>query len=348
MYEDETPEAIKARILWNMASDVSKIEGSYTDSMTGPISVELSKVYGSMNAIIPIAYIDETSGGYIDKRCAEIGMFRKAGKAATVTLSFTGSDGTVIPAGSIFLTTNGLEFSTQTDVTITGGAASATAIAVTVGAAYNMAAGSIISQYNSIAGLTTVTNPAAAQGGADPETDADLVARYYYFKRNPPTSGNVHDYERWALEVDGVGGVRVTPLENGPGTVGVLIVGPKKQPVDQAIVSVCTAHIETCRPVGPAVTVASASALTISVSASVTIDGSTTKDTVKMAFASAVNAYLESISFVTYTVLYNHIAYLLMGVDGVTDFSGLTVNGGSANITVGNKEVPVLGAVEVN
>lgn len=348
MYEDETQEAIKARILGSMTSDVSKIEGSYTDSMVGPVSAELSKVYGSMNAVIPIAFIDETSGSYIDKRCAEIGMYRKAGKAAAVTLSFTGSDGTAVPAGSIFLTASGLEFSTLADAVISGGTASAAATAADVGAAYNVAAGSIISQYNSIAGLTGVTNPSAAEGGVDPETDASLVSRYYAYLQKPSTSGNVHDYEQWALEVAGVGAVDVTPLESGPGTVGVLIVGPEKQPVDQTIVSACAAHIEAMRPIGPVVTVESASALAINVSVTVTIDETTTKNAVQAALAAAVDTYLKSISFETYVVLYHRIEYLLMGISGVTDYSALTVNGGTLNIAVGSKEVPVLGTVGVS
>ncbi|QEY34609.1 baseplate J/gp47 family protein [Caproiciproducens galactitolivorans] len=347
MYEEITPESIKEEILSNITT-VDTREGSYTNNLISPVALQIWKVYQGMNALLPIAYVDETSGEYIDKRAGEHGITRKPGTKAHAKLTFTGSDGTAIPAGTVFLTPDGLEYITSDDVTITEGSATATAAAAEVGEAYNVPAGSIVNQYNSISGLTSVTNVEAATGGTDPESDKSLVTRYYNYLQKPVTSGNTHHYEQWALEVNGVGAVKVTPLANGPGTVGVMIVGPEKQPVSAEVVSACAAHIEEQRPIGPLVIVESASALNIDVSVTVTTDTSTTAAQVQKDFSAKLDTYLKSIAFVKYQVLINQIIYILMGVDGVTDFSSLTVNGGAENITIAANQVPVLGTVVVN
>lgn len=347
MFEDITPESIKEEILADITTADTR-EGSYTNNLVSPTATQLWKVYDGMNAVVPIVYIDETSGEYIDKKCNERGITRKAGTKAHTELKLTGNDGVAIPSGTIFLTTDGLEYEASSAATILAGTATITVNAVEVGESYNAAAGSIVNQYNNISGLTSVTNVAAATGGTDPETDASLVARYYAYMQKPATSGNVHHYEQWALEVDGVGGVKVNPLANGPGTVGVLIVDSDKQPVASEIVANCAAHIEANRPIGAMVTVASATGLAINVAATVTIESSTTKALVQAAFIEKLDAYLKSIAFQKYTVTYNQIAYILLGIDGLTDYTSLTVNSGNINITVATDQVPVLGTVVIS
>ena len=134
-------------------------------------------------------------------------------------------------------------------------------------------------------------------------------------------------------------------------------------PVADGIISACAAYIEDQRPVGPAVTVVSAAARNITVSASVQVDGSTTAAAVQAALRTSVAAYLreltasafhgnidmqlESLDSRSYTVLYNRIAYLLLSIPGVIDYTSLKVNGGAANIVVGAAEVPVLAEVSV-
>jgi len=348
VFEDITPESIRQDILDNIQTGLDKREGSFLSDMVAPIAEEIWNTMMAMNSLIPIAFVDETSGKYIDKRAGEVGITRKPGTKAHVELNFTGASGTMVPKGTIFLTQDGLEYVTAADTALDESGATATADAVEEGEAYNVPAGSITNQYNSIAGLSAVTNNMAAEGGTDPETDKSLVDRYYAYLQKPATSGNVHHYEQWALEVDGVGAVKVTPLQDGPGTVGILIVGPQKQPVDANVVDACKAHIEANRPIGAAVTVKSAEGLTINVTASITIETSTTKGTVQTAFQKALDDYLKSIAFVNYTLLYNHIAFLLLGIDGVTDYTNLKVNGGTSNITIAENQVPVLGTVTVS
>lgn len=347
MFESITPASIKAAILAEIDTDLNTGEGSFLSDLVTPVAMEIWKCYQSLNALIPIAFVDESSGGYIDLECAKYGITRKAGTKAAAAMTFSGTSGTVIPAGTAFLTAGGLEFDLTAAVTLASGTGSGTVEASTAGDAYNVGAGEITNMVTAIAGLSSFSN-AAATGGTDEEADTALVSRLTTYRQKPATSGNAYHYEQWALETDGVGAAKVTPLWDGAGTVKVLIAGSDMGPVDSSVVTACAAAIEENRPIGATVTVESAEALTINVAATVTIDGTTTKAAVQTAFSAALETYLQSISFVKYTLLYNRIAYMLLDIAGVTDYSVLTVNGGTVNITIGDDQVPVVGTVTVS
>lgn len=346
MLDDKTPEGIKEEILSNLTMADTR-EGSYTNEMVSPVSLELWKAYESLKALIPIVYVDETSGEYIDKKAATYGIKRKAGTKAHALMHFTGNNGTLITKGTAFLTADGLEFETAEAVVIAGESAAVEVNAIEVGEIYNVSAGTITQQIVSITGLTSFSNDAAV-GGTNPESDKSLVERLYNYLQKPASSGNVYHYEQWALEVNGVGGVKVVSLWDGPGTVKVLIVGPDKKPVDTEVVNNCATHIESNRPIGADVTVLSPEGLEINVEASITIDNKTTKEAVKEALENSLSSYLQSIAFDKYEIVYNRIAYMLLDIDGVIDYSSLMLNGGTANIVIDAEQVPIPGTVVID
>ena len=51
--------------------------------------------------------------------------------------------------------------------------------------------------------------------------------------------------------------------------------------------------------------------------------------------------------FVQAYVSYAQIAAAILSADGVVDFEGLAVGGGTSNIAVGERECPVLGEVTI-
>jgi len=268
-----------------------------------------------------------------------------------------------VPAGTPFYTQSGLTYTLSADITIAGGTASGSLTAESVGVAYNISSGEITSTLKNYSGISGYTN-GAASGGTDAETDTALLARLQAQLRRAPTSGNPYHYQSWAESVDGVGAVRVISKWSGPGTVKVLLASQAMEPVASDVVTAAAAYIETQRPVGPAVTVLSASGHELAVAATVSIDGTTTKAKVQTAFETAVWEYLKSLvseNFTsaidldfdtleskTYTVLYNRIAFLLLSVPGVVDYSSLTVAGGTANLTIAADEVPKLTGVTVS
>ena len=347
MYEDMTPERLKEDIKAGLRLETDRREGSFADDMAGPVAVELSKVYGSLNAVEPIVWVDETSGRYLDDAAAEMGLEpRKQGVKAAVTLTVTAAEGYVVKAGTRFATADGLYFATLGEAAVpASGSVELPAEAERTGSAYNVSPGEIKYQFENDSRIKSVANARAAEGGADPESDASLYARIVAGRQKPSTSGNVYDYERWAKETPGVGFAKCVPRWPQRGGVKVLVADEQRQPVDGAIVADCAAHIEGVRPVGANVTVKSVEPLKISVAADVAIDQSVTLEQVAKAFSEALDAYLLTLAFVKYEVPYNKIGALLMGVGGVTDYTGLRVNGASANVLVGEDQVPVVGEV---
>ena len=58
-------------------------------------------------------------------------------------------------------------------------------------------------------------------------------------------------------------------------------------------------------------------------------------------------SYLNDIVFKDSSLLYNKIGYIILDTEGVVDYTRLTVNGGSTNITINENELVVKGSLEV-
>lgn len=350
MFEDRTPETIKREVLEAIAADaraeVSTIEGSYTDVLVGPLALEHSKVYQALSAVLAIAFPDEASGGYIDMEGGKYGIYRKAGTRARADMTLSGKAGVTVPAGTVFCTPDGLEFALPEDILLSGGTDACTVEAVEAGSAYNVGAGELSQMIQTISGLESWDNTAAA-GGTDEESDDALFARIDAYRKRPATSGNPAHYEQWALEVPGVGAALVIRTWDGPGTVKVIVADSNMAPAAEAIVEAVAAHIGEEQPIGAELTVVSAQALEITVAAAAVLDGSATLEQVKAAFAVSLTEYLRGLAFSAPSVLYNRVGYLLLSVPGVTDHTGLTLNGGTANVPIAKGQVPVLGEVTV-
>ena len=346
MFEDRTPENIKAEIIAKLSPAIDTREGSFFHDLIGPVSVELYKMYRAFLEMELMIYVNETSGPYIDKRAEAYGITRKEGVAALGVLTFYGQEGTPVPKGTVAVSRSGAEYETLEETAIREGMAQVDAAARKPGRVFNREGGEALELLGGLPGIERV-EAGPFLGGADPETDGELVQRIYAYWRKPSTSGNVYDYERWALRAEGVGAVKVFPLANGPGTVTVVIAGPKKLPVDAETVERCRAYIEEERPIGAAVTVKSAAELRVQVSARVALTGERTLGEVKEDFAAAVEEYLRNIAFVRHSLLYHRIVYLLMGLEGVADFAELAVNGQTENIALAEECVPVLEGVEL-
>lgn len=347
MLENRTMAEILAAMKQTVGSALDLREGSFTDNVLRAAALEIANDYFDQNALVPIAFVDETSGVYIDRRAAEYGITRKTGAKATVTVTFAGKDGAVVPAGTAVVTLAGLRYTTDEACTITDGTATASATAEANGAVYNVDADTIVSLQSG--GRVTVSSSTAASGGEDDESDAALLARLLAKWREPGTSGNANDYKKWALEVDGVGAAIIVPLWAGNGTVKVVLASTGMGTAPEELIAAVKSHIEELRPIGASVTVVSAEAKQINVSGKITVGKGTSVSGAAADFTAALGKYLESLAMEgTRTVSYNRIWYLLMSTYGVEDCTQLLVNGGTANIALASGEIAEMGTVTID
>lgn len=346
MYENQTFEAIMQRLLNAVPFNIQKTEGSLIYDALASAALELAQAYIELDMVIQLGFAQTTYGQYLDMRAAEHGLTRKPATKATGQVTITGTQGTVIPAGSLFATGAGIQFQTTTEVSINEtGQVTANIEAVEVGASGNVPARAINTIPVAIPGVTAVTNTNPTTGGTDEESDADLLARLLEKVRNPATSGNVAHFKQWALEVAGVGDAKVFPLWNGNGTVKVVIIDGNKQPASAELVQAVADYIEEVRPICYAVTVVSATALNINVSATLTLDPAYMLTQVQPTIEAAITEYLKSIAFQQDYVSYAKIGSLILDTPGVLDYTNLTVNSGTGNVAIGSEQVAVLGTV---
>ncbi len=360
MFEAESRDVILERLkkYYDEAkqTDVSTVEGTFSFDTLAANAKEFEKAYAEMDLIIDAAFPQTSWGKYLDYLAEELaGLDRRAATSAVAVLTVAGNSGAIVPKGSIFATESGVSFLADEDTTIpSSGTATVKATAQTAGAGGNVAAGTINKISVSIYGVSSVTNEAAAYDGYEEETDSALLERLLFAVRQPATSGNVYHYITWATSVSGVGAVKVMPLWNGNGTVKVVVVDTNKDlPSDDLLQEVRDVIAENA-PIGATVTVVAPNVQSINISLKVT-EGTGNADGIK----TAVTEYLKKEVFGTnyknlanlnkdVTVSYAQIGRIILDESvrtGVTDYSSLTVNDGTENLTVPADNLPVVGTV---
>ena len=362
MFEDRTTEKIKAETLAEIdpASGLSTMAGSFADAVVGPTARRASEIYQALPAVVSMLFVDETSGGFLDLVGRDYhNLARREGTRAKCAMELTGQPGTEVPGGTVVLTATGLRFATLDPVAIgADGQAVCQLEAQDVGAAYNIQAGAITSMWVNISGLKSYRNAQAA-GGTDTESDAQLYERIDAARKFPATSGNVWDFRRWALEVEGVGEAKVVELAKGPGTVGLTLADSTYAPASPEMVEAVLANVMARKQSGAAPTVEAAKGLEIAVAAAVTVSG-TSLDEVERQLAAGVGDYLKTLigskygkiyygpdGDLPYSLVYNRVLAILLTIPGVENFSALTVNGGTADVSIQADTIPVLGEVTV-
>ncbi|CAM3640933.1 baseplate J/gp47 family protein [Mesobacillus zeae] len=348
MYEYKTPEAILEAMLEDVDDSIDKREGSVAYDLLYPSAIELSLAYVELDAVMMLAFAETTEGQWLDLRAGEFGVTRKAAAKSEGIVTLTGPEGTIVPVDTLLMTDDEepVYFLTKDEVVLTGGMATVTAESQDGGEDGNILAGRITSLApGDLSGVVMATNALAFSGGADAESDKELLGRLKDRVQKPATSGNANHYLQWAREVVGVSDAKVYPLWAGPGTVKVVLLSSDRKAPNQTIINAATTYIESQRPFGAAVTVTGVVEVPINVTATLTLQAGGDILAVKAEFETALDEYLEGLAFRDTIVRYSRIANLLLDIPDVLDYSGLTINGGTANIAIPDGQVAINGTV---
>ncbi|MFZ5987091.1 MAG: baseplate J/gp47 family protein [Bacillota bacterium] len=344
MYEQYTKQFLEKRMLDRINSDIDKSEGSFTYDALSPAAVELAQTYIELDGILEKAFAQTSYGEWLEKRAAEYGVYRKPGTCAYGTITFYGADGTIIPAGTLVQTKAGLQYATLKQSVITSGYTTVEIEAVLEGTQYNIPAKFISDLPVQLTGITSLENLNPITGGTDIETESDFLQRLLLKVRKPATSGNIHHYKQWALEVPGIGDAIVFPLWKGPGTVKIIVIDSNRQPIhpEGDLMKRVTGYIEDNRPVGAMVTVDSAKKLEINITAAVELKNDYTIDSVRQEFRMKLIYYLKGITFIDDHISYLQIGKILLETPGVKECPSMTVNNGTDDVILEDDQCPVL------
>ncbi|EHM01283.1 hypothetical protein HMPREF9103_00126 [Lentilactobacillus parafarraginis F0439] len=309
-------------------------------------------------------YIQQSTGVNLDRVGGNYGLMRKQAEAASVTLSFTGTAGYVIPTGTVFMDDKGNEFYTVDDCQLdVNGVGSTIVVSSELGSQYNVDAGTIVNQQSPVEEIDNVTNSQAAEGGQDMETDLDFRNRLL-LASNSNESGTINGVYTALMNTQGVTAVKSVynasisdndSYGNPPKTVHYYVQGGTDQDVANTIFRVGGGGITLYGSLSKTVLDDSGSIQTIffdrpqetpiyvkaSIRVSDSFDQSEGTDDVK----AAIEGYIESLKMGD-TVVTNQFFSNIYAIDGInyadveigTDKNKLSTN----NIALTAFEIPVI------
>ncbi len=310
-----------------------------------------------------------SSGSDLDSWVGDFGLVRLAAVAATGSVTFARFSpvaAAFVPLGTLVRTSDGSQsFAVTADPTnaafnaalsgyqIAAGTAAVTVpvAAAAVGTGGNVQAGTIRLIAAALAGIDTVSNPVATAGGLDGESDAALRSRFAAFidSRSRATTVAV-GYAISSVQQ----GLQYTIQENvsqagvaQPGCFVVTVDDGSGNP-SAALQSAVGAAVEAVRPLGSIWVVVPPTVVTASVAMAITTPPSAVHASVTAAVAAAITAFINALP-VGSVLPWSRLAQVAYDASpSVTNVTGVTLNGGTADLTPGLGGVPKAATVTVN
>jgi uncharacterized phage protein gp47/JayE len=228
---------------------------------------------------------------------------------------------------------------------LAAGVASVTvAVTATVpGGAGNVQPSAISVLSSAIAGIDTVTNQAALTGGMDAEADTAFRARFGSYLASLSRATNIAIGAAIAATQQGLSYTIEENINqaqaNLPGHFVVTVDDGSGYP-PAALLSSVQSQIDAIRPVGTSFAVQGPTVVPANVAVTLAVTAAALRPAAVAAVASAFEAYIAGLP-VGATLSFTRLAQLAYGAsDVVTNLSGLSLNGGSADLAP-----PVFGAV---
>lgn len=367
-FSKDTYQNLLQAMLDRIPDTYDKRDTSPIPTALGPAAWLLEGFYLSLNQVQLTGFVQTATGQSLDYLAVIAGLTRYPASAAVRLGVFN----TAVPIGSRFSTINGTDSINFIVTAATDTANQYQLTAETTGSIGNDYTGPIL-PITAIPGLTSAQITDILVPGDDEETDDALRERLITSLNDRPFGGNIASYRENILAIDGVGGVQIYPTWNGGGTVKCSILGADFLPASAELVENVQNAIDPppnqglglgLAPIGAAVTVVSPSALTVNVSATVTLASGYAIGQVQQPIEEAVEAYLLSVrqNWDTNTsdnnVAYAADVYLarvtaaIVGVAGVVNATGVQLNGGTDDLILTEdgtaQQVPVLGTVTLS
>ena len=341
MFEEMTFDVIMERMMNKIPDTFDKREGSVIYDALAPAAAELSQLYINLDVVLNQTFADTSTGEYLEKRCAERGITRTSATYAVVQGEFVPSNIDLI--GERFSCGN------YNYMVVEGGNGVYQLRCETSGEGPNATSGQMI-PINYINGLEEATITSLLIPGEDAESDDSLRERYFDGLSSQAFGGNVADYEMKTKAIDGVGGVKVTPVWNGGGTVKLTIIASDFSAPTSALISKVQNEINGIAPIGHVVTVDGVVGKQINITMEITYESGWSWSSTGTYIYAAIDDYFKSLSeswddTTNLVVRISGIEQKVLGCPGVLDVQNTKLNGTTSNLQLGVYEVPIRGDV---
>jgi len=284
---------------------------------------------------------DQSDEANLVRQASLYGITKTPAGFATGTADITGTNGTVVPAGTILVNSAGDEYETDADVTIASGIGTLALTSLLAGADYTLVAAQVLSFQSPIAGVdSTATVDASTVDGVDEETTEALRVRVLERLAAPAHGGTAADYVAWAKEVAGVTRVWVEEQGLGPGTVVVRFVrdGDVSPIPSGGEVTAVQTYLDTKRPAHATVTAHAPTDAPIAFTIAVVPD----TVAVKAAVEAELNDLFLRLAEPGRTMLISEFRTAIGTAPGLTDY---TLTTPAANVTHTTNQLPSKGTV---
>lgn len=363
--QNHSPEEVHGLMRMIMPRDLDMSQGGHAYNLTMPTALAIAELCEFvLPEVIKLIFPETSYGQFVDAHARVKGMTRRAARAASGKITITGQNNAVIPEGSLFSTAsiNGapsVEYKTMDEAKIPStGSVTVDVVCTQAGVIGNTATGTIVLVASRLTGVTGVTNEEPLTGGTEEESDESLIARIVEFNKSQGESyaGTASDYKRWAMSVDGVGSATIVPAQDTSGLVTIIVTDANGDPATEDLRESVYNYImnpdnpnERLAPVNALLQVSSPESLKICVKATVELSDGATLDDVKAAYVAQLELYMSTARD-DGEVKYSRIAAILASVEGVSDYTDLTIGGmegvdvkySTTNIPITASQIPVI------
>lgn len=343
MYEAMTYDVIMQQMLDRVPNSFDKREGSIIYDALAPAAAEMAQLFIQLDVVLNQTFADTATDEYLEKRANERGINRTPATYAVVQGEFTPI--TVNVLGQRF--SCGTYNYTVTESTDVPGVYQLTC--ETTGEAPNAVSGQLI-PINYISGLQTAALTAILIPGENAEDDESLRERYFDSISSQAFGGNVADYEQKTKAIDGVGGVKVTPVWNGGGTVKLTIIASDYSIPTTTLIEKVQNEMESIAPIGHVVTVDGVSATNINIVTEITYQDGWDWSSAGPYIEKAIDEYFHALAeswddSANLIVRISGIEQKILACAGVLDIQNTLLNGVAHNMQLGEYEIPVRGDI---
>lgn len=219
------------------------------------------------------------------------------------------------------------------------------------GALGNVAASSVLGSVTPIPGLSAVANAAAAQGGADRESNQSIRANAPRALRAINRAVTVNDYAYLALQV--IGCAKASAAQTAPGSITVFVAGMAPSAPSATVKAAVAAYLSDKTMVGTQVTIGEPVYAPLDVTLTVFVQPQYRQDYVK---TNVVLAIQDALSYdnVTFgdTIVPADILKAIQAVDGVQTATVQVLDragyNGIGGVALSTNEIPVLGTLGIS
>lgn len=354
--DDADEKDILKRMVKDIPIEIDVSEGSVAYDLLHPTAEEIERLKQfDLDYLFQQIWPQFAEGEALDHHGESRGLSRKEPTTASGILTVTGDPGTPILKGDLFATEGigtipSMSYEADKDYVIPEeGTIDIEVTCTEPGTDGNCTAEKVIIVEDSDDGVDECINHTAFTGGTDEEEDDDYRQRILDFDqaRSTSYSGSMADYRRWANEVPGVGAAIIIPATDDSGLVTIVITDGNGDPATPALCEAVYNYImrpdypyNRLAPINAQISVMPPVPVDLTITASLELRDTSIEDVENAFIASMQTYYSTAIS--DGEIRYQKVANILGDLDGVYDFTGLTINEGTVNIPLEPYESPVI------